>query len=140
MFGKQELLDQIETLTNKNEELVQSLKDKNQKQRNVVYDDIDGSTHVFDWEAARAFSIERNMRYEYGELEAYTIIGYQRNVNEDGNICNGEWSFVCSQAQHNKLAKEFEEYLFSKRVKDFNKKSPPQTNQVPKVVSKVSKK
>lgn len=115
MFGKQELLDQIEKLTNQNENLQERLQDKTQKQRNVVYDDIDGCIHAFDWEAVGAFSIERNMKEQDGELIAYTIIGFQRNISEEGNICTGEWMFICSQQEHNRLAKEFQEYLASKK-------------------------
>lgn len=115
MFGKQGLVDQIDTLEARNKNLQERLEDKEQKNRNVVYDDIDGSIHAFDWEAVGAFSIERNMKKEQGELIAYTIIGYQRNFTEDGNLCTGEWSFICSQEEHNRLAKEFREYLASKK-------------------------
>lgn len=115
MFGKQELLDKMETLIEKNENLQKRLEDKYQKERNVVYDDIDGCIHAFDWEAVGAFSIERNMKEQEGELIAYTIIGYQRSVNDDGNICTGEWMFICSQEEHNRLAKEFQAYLASKK-------------------------
>ena len=115
MFGKQELLDQIEKLTEQNKNL-QARKDaEQQQQRNVVYDDIDGSIHAFDWEAVGAFSIERNMKEQEGELIAYTVIGYQRSINDDGNICTGEWMFLCSQEEHNRLAKEFQAYLASKK-------------------------
>lgn len=127
MFGKQELLDQIEKLTYKNEDLINRLEDKNQKQRNVAYDDIDNCIHAFDWEAVGAFSIERNMKVQDGELIAYTVIGYQRSINNDDNICTGEWMFICSQEEHNRLAKEFQEYLFSKRLGKYVKETKPAT-------------
>ena len=109
-FIDEEKDSEIEALTIGLEDCQARLESKNQKQRNVVYDDIDGSTHVFDWATVNAFSIERNMKYEYDELVAYTIIGF---IRADGET--GEWSFICSQEEHNRLAKDFEEYLVSKR-------------------------
>ena len=115
MFGKQELLDQIDKLTEQNKNLQDRKDAELQKQRNVVYDDIDACIHVFDWEAVNAFSIERNMKKQEGELIAYTVIGYKRGVSDKGNICTGEWMFICSQEEHNRLAKQFQEYLASKK-------------------------
>jgi len=84
-------------------------KEKEQKQLNLVYDDIDSSTHVFDWAAVNAFSIERNAKYEQGELIAYTIIGFLRTDGE-----TGEWSYICSQEEHNRLAADFTLYVAMK--------------------------
>lgn len=115
MFGKQELLDQIEKLTEQNKNLQKRKDEELQQQRNVVYDDIDGCIHAFDWEAVGAFSIERNMKEQEGELIAYTIIGWNRGLNDKGVVCTGEWMFICSQEEHNRLAKEFQTYLASKK-------------------------
>jgi hypothetical protein len=90
-------------------EIEKEQKEKEQKQLNLVYDDIDASTHVFDWAAVGAFSIERNAKYEQGELIAYTIIGFLRPDGE-----TGEWSYICSQEEHNRLAAEFTLYLVMK--------------------------
>lgn len=116
LFDKQKkaLTQQIQELQAKIDQMVKDREPSAQLALNVIYDDIDNSKHGFDWEAVGAFSIERNIKKEQGELVAYTIIGFIRN---DGGT--GEWSFICSNEEHNRLAKEFEEYLFSKRIKDF---------------------
>jgi hypothetical protein len=121
LFDKQKkaLTQQIQELQAKIDQMVKDREPSAQLALNVLYDDIDNSKHVFDWEAVGAFSIERNMRHEQGELVAYTIIGFTRGISENGSIDTGEWSFICSNEEHNRLAKEFEEYLFSKRIKDF---------------------
>jgi len=106
LFGnaKKKLEEQVK-------ELEAQLEVKEQKQLNLVYDDIDASTHVFDWAAVGAFSIERNMKTQDDELIAYTLIGYLKDKYEDGAVTVGEWSFICSQEEHNRLAADFALYL-----------------------------
>jgi hypothetical protein len=117
LFDKQKkmLMQQVEELQAKIDVMTKYREPSAQLALNVIYDDIDSSRHVFDWGSVNAFSIERNIKSEQGELVAYTIIGFIRSKSEDGYLDTGEWSFICSQEEHNRLAKEFEEYLASKK-------------------------
>jgi hypothetical protein len=117
MFNNKALLEQIEDLKTLNEWLSSRVKSLEERKLAVVYDDIDSCTFGFDWAKVNAFSIERNHRTDLGSLVAYTIIGYLR---PDVNTI-GEWQFVCSQEEHNRLAVKFDEYIKESKT---NKPAP----------------
>lgn len=73
-----------------------------------VIADVQSSTFVIDWHNMDAFSIER-----MGDRKAtYTVIGHW--VDNNGTKEIHEWKFFCSKDQHEKLAKEFAEYVKSR--------------------------
>lgn len=74
-----------------------------------IVKDVQSSTFVLDWENMDAFSIER-----MGEKKvAYTVIGYYKTVGTDRIV--DEWKFYCSHEQHEKLAKEFNDYIQNRK-------------------------
>jgi hypothetical protein len=111
LFGnaKKKLEEQVKELEAQIQAMSKFKDPADQLKLNVVYDDIDSSTHVFDWAIVNAFSIERQIKQEQGELVAYTIIGY---IRADGDT--GEWSYICSQEEHNRLAADFALYVAMK--------------------------
>lgn len=77
--------------------------------------DITTSTFSADFARMNAFAIERNV--SSSTREVCTIIGYilkEPVVFTDGNVSEKdvvrEWYLYCSQEQHEKLVKEFNEY------------------------------
>lgn len=93
-----DLHKRIDELTLYNDQLVKQV------------DDIATSTRtctvVFDFKAMQAFSVERVTRGKYPA----TVIGYIKPENQ-----LGEWTLFCSQEQHERLAKEFVQYLSKKK-------------------------
>ena len=65
---------------------------------------------VIDFNSLPVFSIERKV--DKHTDQPCTIVGY-----EDGTPEKGEWTLYCSLDQHNKLARQFSEYL-AKKVLD----------------------
>ena len=69
------------------------------------------ATHVIDWKAMNAFSIERMLR----DGHYITNIGYFINTPVDDcstvRKCVNEWTMQCSHAEHQRLAAEFAEYI-----------------------------
>lgn len=70
-------------------------------------------TFVFDFNAVNAFSIERN----WNNGKVCTIIGYttDEQIIHDGDKITDkqivkEWYLYCSEEQHEKLVKEFNEH------------------------------
>lgn len=79
--------------------------------------DVQSSTFVIDWRNMDAFSIER--MGDDGKT-AYTVIGYYIvNEHSKREVC--EWKFYCSQQQHDKLAKEFSEYIVDKTAQEIKR-------------------
>jgi hypothetical protein len=106
MFNNKALLEEIEDLKRENASLKDTINSKDDRTLSVVYDDIDSCNFGFDWAKVNAFSIERNHRTDFGSVVAYTLIGYLRP--EDNTV--GEWTLVCSQEEHNRLAAQFDAY------------------------------
>jgi hypothetical protein len=107
MFNNKALLEEIEELRSENKNLRGIIKTNEDRKLAVVYDDIDSCTFGFDWAKVNAFSIERNHRTDFGSLVAYTIIGY---IKPENNTV-AEWTLVCSQEEHNRLAAQFDAYV-----------------------------
>ena len=106
MFNNKALLEEIEDLRRENKSLREIIKSNEDRKLAAVYGDIDSCSFGFDWAKVNAFSIERNHRTDFGSAVAYTVIGY---IRPESNTV-GEWSFVCSQEEHNRLAAQFDAY------------------------------
>lgn len=91
---KAKLITQLNELAEENESLKAQLKLAEKEQ----LDQIAGCQFEIDFDALKAFSVERKLASGV-EL---TCIGY---LNNEGRI--KEWQFICSRETHNRLAKEF---------------------------------
>jgi hypothetical protein len=72
------------------------------------------STVAIDWKTMNAFSIERI----YRNNEVSTVIGYLLNNDYEDDKKQSlvkEWTLYCSEAQHEKLCKEFQSYVKDKK-------------------------
>ena len=68
----------------------------------AIKEDVNTSEFNIKWDKMDAFSIERMGDHQ----SAYTVIGYF--LTDEHNVKHvHEWKFYCSQEQHNKLAREF---------------------------------
>lgn len=71
------------------------------------------ATFVFDFSAVKVVSIERNWK----DGVEFTVLGFlldDQIINKDGTIIDKqilkEWYLYCSDVQHEKLVKEFNEF------------------------------
>ncbi len=87
---------------------------ENYKLRCEIHDFAVNSEMQVDFEKMDAFSIERTYDDKHG---AATIIGYKHRCNAV-EVEIREWNLACSQATHDRLVKEFNEYITPKRAKD----------------------
>lgn len=89
---------------------------ENYELRCKLYDSAVNSEMQVDFEKMNAFSIERI--YDDKHPPA-TIIGYKHKVSEL-EVQIKEWNLACSQATHDRLVKEFNQYIniTPKRAKD----------------------
>lgn len=112
---------QIEDLMDERDDLKERLKkilgrDDTFKQ---TMTDVTKSSFSFNWKLGRAFSIERIQDW-LSDAEMYvpvTVIGYHApdSIPEDPDkVKVGEWRFYCSQEEHERLVKEFNEYRAKK--------------------------
>lgn len=101
-------------------EEILDLKDKinELKQRLHAHEDAEHSASFsIDWSALDVFSIERNPQKQPPQ----TTIGYKviKEQVVDGvkvfNLKTEEWYYCCSLAEHERLVKEFNEYIASKK-------------------------
>lgn len=81
--------------------------------------DYNKASYVIDWSAINAFSVER--MWENGHQK--TVIGYMLaepvSTTEGGVTTKDvvrEWTLYCSHNEHERLVKEFSEYIKGKRV------------------------
>lgn len=70
-------------------------------------------TFSFDFKAVNAFSVERN----WNNGKVCTVVGYtvdEQTIHDGGKILDKqivkEWYLYCSEEQHEKLVKEFNEH------------------------------
>lgn len=127
MFGRKlaKMQQELESALDKNDELQKKLQLTRERTLAAAYHDVDECTHVFDWAAVNAFSMERQIKNENGVQVAYTIIGFIRGII-DGEVRTGEWTFICSQEEHNRLAADFTLYLAIKNQRGpKTEKAPP---------------
>ena len=85
----------------------------------LVYEELQKSSFSFDWSFGRAFSIERIQEWNEGEqiYLATTVIGYlapDPTEEDKDKLKVGQWCFYCSQKEHERLVKEFNEYKSKK--------------------------
>ena len=108
------LRDQLEDLMDERDDLKARLRkyESSDNRFKETFDDVQKSTFSFDWDLGKAFSIERVHEWASGE-EMYiptTVIGYFAPDASDENPDKfkvGEWRFYCSQKEHDRLVKEF---------------------------------
>lgn len=108
MFGsKQRKIDALELENAELIDEVQSLKDRinrlisDDEQAFKATQELHKCSFSFDWNRGQAFSIER--MYENVHKIPFTVIGYIKE--EDKRV--GEWKFYCSQEEHERLVKDF---------------------------------
>jgi hypothetical protein len=115
MFGsKQRKIDELELENAELADKLAELKDKEKRKQRLddnlcdAFGELYKSSFAFDWKTGKAFSIERIQQWnEYHEhYIPTTVIGYYKN--EEGAI--GEWRFYCSQEEHERLVKDFNDY------------------------------
>lgn len=92
-------------LENRIKDLEEYIKSLESSSRNLTF--------AFDFNAVNAFSIERN----WNNGKVCTIIGYtvdEQTIHDNGKILDKqtvkEWYLYCSDDQHEKLVKEFNEF------------------------------
>lgn len=102
---KQEKSLQELQLENRIKDLEEHIKSLESSCRNLTF--------AFDFKTVNVFSIERNWKDSY----PCTIIGYivnDQTIHNDGKILDKqvvkEWYLYCSDDQHEKLVKEFNEF------------------------------
>lgn len=93
-----DLNKRIDALTLYNEQLSKQVEDLGISARNC--------TVVCDFKSMQAFSLERVTR---GSSPA-TVVGY---IRPDNSV--GEWYLRCNEEQHERLAKEFVQYVSKKK-------------------------
>lgn len=110
---------QIEDLMDERDNLRKRLNELRGNRYKEVMEDLNKSSFSFDWERGGAFAVERIHEFD-DDLEIYittTVIGYHKSVPTAENpntVVNGEWRFYCSQEEHERLVKEFNEYRAKK--------------------------
>lgn len=74
---------------------------------------------IIDWDNVDVFSVERMHTRNNLECMPYTVIGYWKNVNENGIMVKktGEWIYQVNDVGHHKIAEEFKEYIDKKGKK-----------------------
>lgn len=111
-----ELEDQLAEVMDQRDNLRKRLEERGEYDRfNLVYEELQKSSFSFDWVKARAFSIERIHEWDEGEqlYIATTVIGYlapDPTEDDKDKLKVGQWCFYCSQKEHERLVKEFNEY------------------------------
>lgn len=74
---------------------------------------------VIDWDSIEVFSVERMHIRDRQPCVPYTVIGYWKNVNENGIMIRkvGEWQYQIDDANHRILAEQFKNHLDKKAKK-----------------------
>jgi hypothetical protein len=96
--------DEIISLKNK----IKAIEKENQNIKQQRDDFIADCGFVIDYKALNVFSIERVL------VKSNSTYGYDREVTNIGYIIEDkilEWSFSCSRITHERLVKEFSEYM-----------------------------
>jgi len=83
---------------------IENLQNDLQLARKEQLDKVAECAFEINFAAIKAFSIERHVRNDGVEA---TNIGY---LNENKGDRIGEWTFTCSRATHDRLAREFLKY------------------------------
>ena len=110
-----ELEDQLEKVMDQRDNLRARLDELQNTKFTDVYNEVQSSKFSFDWKSSNAFSIERIHEWN-SDNEIYiatTVIGYlapTQDESPDQKLRVGEWRFYCSQSEHDRLVKEFNEY------------------------------
>jgi len=108
------LKDEIENLKRENNNLRQINDDYN----SVLNEEFSTASFAIDWDAMKAFSVERN----WGNGRPVTIIGYmisEAAVHTEDNVTYKdvvrEWTLHCSAVKHEELVKEFNTWKAKKK-------------------------
>ena len=120
-FSKSAQLQHAETridyLSKTIDELNAQIKQMREDAEKEKESDLQTSTFALDFNAVRVFAIERNMH----NGSVCTIVGHfiaEPVAFSDGSVAAKdtvhEWYMYCSQEQHEKLVKEFEQFKSKK--------------------------
>lgn len=95
-------------------ELEKCIKDHNSEVAVAARNDLNTSAFAIDFNRMKVFAIERNVN---SNNQAYTVVGHfvdEPVAFTDGNCAMKsvvhEYTFYCSQAEHERLVKEFNEF------------------------------
>ncbi len=107
--SKIESLDsQLQSEIDKWQGLMEKARDEIDRLNKIISEQ--GGEFIFDWETMDAFSIERDAEH--------TTIGYLHFPVHDAPQSEvKEWHYHCNLETHNRLAKEFREYLACRNAK-----------------------
>jgi len=113
--------DEIYALKRKVDDLTVDLKwarSELESTRKAYAADARSAPVIIDWDNVDVFSVERMHTRNNLECMPYTVIGYWKNVNENGIMVKktGEWIYQVNDVGHHKIAEEFKEYI-AKKVK-----------------------
>ena len=98
----EEELERLVAVIERKDAEIKALKD-------LISNNVTSSTFVFDFDAVKAFSVERMLR----DGHPCTVIGYMVKTEEfvDGNKVTNEkpkeWYYYCNQEQHEKVVAAF---------------------------------
>lgn len=109
LFFNLEKLDMQHTIKRQNE-TIKALNEKISELQKTFSSEYNCPVSV-DFESLNVFSIERNPGVGSNSYPR-TILGYK-----DADSVNREWYFYCSASVHEKLVKEFNEYIIKKNNK-----------------------
>lgn len=75
---------------------------------------------VIDWDNFEVFSVERMHMRDGKECLPYTVLGYWKNVNDNGVMVRktGEWIYQINDVNHRMLVEQFKAHLEKKAKKN----------------------
>lgn len=115
-----DLKRQVKTRETTIEQLEARIKQMELEKIDAIKADVNSSEFKIDWSKMDAFSIERMGDHQ----SSYTVIGYF--LTDENNVKHvHEWKFYCSQEQHNKLAKEFNNGVAKENNSPLRERSGP---------------